>query len=121
MSDAVCEERQSNYKKFRGKCREFCDQAINEDPTLTLVRGHYFCPIWNTDEPHWWTVRQDGTIHDPTALQFPSKGGGIYTPFNGMCECAECGKEFPEADGRFDSNYAFCSGRCNARFVGICI
>ena len=33
------------YKKFRGKCKEVCEEACEKDPSLTLVRGHYFCPI----------------------------------------------------------------------------
>lgn len=108
-----------DYLKFRGKCKEFCEQALLEDPTLTMVRGHYYCPIWNTDEAHWWTVRPDGTIYDPTKAQFASRGLGIYTPFNGMVSCSECGKEIPEEEASFESNYTFCSNRCHSRFVGI--
>lgn len=48
----------SDYMKYRGKCKELCEQAIKDDTTLTLIRGHYFCPIWNKDEPHWWTKKQ---------------------------------------------------------------
>lgn len=107
------------YRTYRGKCREMSEAACKEDPTLTLVRGHYYCPIWNSDEPHWWCVRPDGTIHDPTAAQFPSAGLGIYTPFNGMVSCAECGKEVSEKQARFEGNYAFCSGACLRRFVGL--
>jgi hypothetical protein len=112
-------EIESNYLKFRGKCKELSEEACNTDPTLTLVRGHYFCPIWNREMAHWWTVRTDGTIHDPTKLQFPSAGGGIYTPFNGQVICAHCGKDVPEIDAHFDSNYGFCSVACNMRFVGL--
>lgn len=107
------------YLEFRGRCKEMSEAACSEDTTLTLVRGHYFCPMWNTDEPHWWCVRQDGTILDPSKNQFPSRGLGIYTPFDGRVSCAECGKEIDEDEARFDSNYAFCSTRCNMRFVGL--
>lgn len=109
----------NDYLTFRGKCKEMSEAAVQADPTLTLVRGHYFCPIWNTDEPHWWCAKPDGTIVDPTARQFGSKGHGIYTPFNGQVECAQCGKEVPEKDAYFESNYAFCSSRCFGRFVGL--
>lgn len=108
-----------DYTKYRGKCREMSEALVATDPTLTLVRGHYYCPIWNRDEPHWWCVKPDGTIVDPTAKQFGSKGMGEYTPFNGIVECAECGKKVAEEDAKFDSNYAFCSNRCNGAFVGI--
>jgi hypothetical protein len=109
----------SDYMRFRGKCKELSEAAVAADPSLTLVRGHYFCPIWNTEEPHWWTVRADGSIHDPTARQFPSAGYGIYTPFSGVFDCAQCGKEVPEEEAYCESNYAFCNGECFARFVGV--
>lgn len=109
----------NDYMKLRGKCREMSEQLVAADPSLTLVRGHYFCPIWNSEEPHWWCVKNDGTVVDPTAMQFPSKGMGVYTPFNGAVECAECGKEVAEEQARFDGRYAFCSYRCNGRFVGV--
>jgi len=112
-------EELSNYLKYRGKCKELCEQAIKEDPTLTLVRGHYFCFLWETNEPHWWTVRQDGTIYDPSALQFPDKGQGIYKPFDGYVECSQCGDTILEQDASFNGNYAFCSGDCFCRFVGL--
>lgn len=109
----------SNYLKYRGKCREMSEALVEEDPTLTLVRGHYWCPIWNRDEPHWWCVNLAGEIIDPTKLQFPSAGAGIYTPFNGICTCAECGKEVKEEEADIEGNYAFCSYECHGRFVGI--
>jgi hypothetical protein len=108
-----------DYRRFRGKCKELAEAAVVVDPTLTLTRGHYFCPIWSRNEPHWWTVRVDGSIHDPTVAQFPSNGAGIYTPFDGIVECAECGKEMSEEEAMFHGNYVFCSNLCACRFVGI--
>lgn len=110
---------ETDYMKYRGKCKEFCEAAIKEDPSLTMVRGHYYCPIWNTDEPHWWTVREDGTIHDPTAKQFGSGGQGTYTPFDGTVECSECGKKMKEEEADIEGNYCFCSTKCHMRFVGL--
>lgn len=109
----------SDYLTYRGKCKEMSEAAVLADPTLRLVRGHYYCPLWNRDEPHWWCVKPDGTIVDPTARQFPSKGLGIYTEFGGRIACSECGKEITEAEALLDSNYAFCSSRCYGRFVGV--
>lgn len=110
---------ESDYSKFRGKCKEMSQKACIDDPTLTLVRGHYYCPIWNTREPHWWTVRKDGSIYDPTKSQFPSAGNGEYEPFDGFIECAECGKRIPEEEADIDGNHAFCSYLCHGRFVGV--
>ena len=110
---------QSDYLKYRGKCKELCDAAILADPSLTLVRGHYFDPIWNTEEEHWWTIKKDGTIYDPSVKQFPSKGAGIYTEFDGTVICAECGKTMREEDMQLQGRYPVCSGRCALRLVGL--
>lgn len=115
----IDEESAANYKAFRGRCKELSEAAIVEDPTLTLVRGKYFCPIWNTEEPHWWTVRLDGTINDPSKLQFPSRGQGYYEPFDGFEPCAECGAEVAEKDFVMCGNYICCSNLCCLRLVGL--
>lgn len=107
-----------DYKRFRGKCKPLCEEAVKQDPSLTLVRGHYICPFWG-EMPHWWTIRKDGTVYDPSKAQFPSDGVGEYVPFDGIVYCAECGKEMTEAEAEFESNYAFCSYTCHGRFVGV--
>ena len=109
---------ESDYMKSRGKCKQMSEALIKENPKLRLVRGHYYCPIWG-EQPHWWCEDEYGMVHDPTAKQFPSKGIGEYIEFNGMCYCAECGKEVPEKQADIQGNYAFCSGRCHMRFVGL--
>lgn len=109
----------TDYARFRGKCRQASEALVEADPTLRLVRGWYTCPIWQSREMHWWTVRQDGTIVDPTKDQFPSKGLGEYEEFEGFFECSECGKRVREADAEFASNYVFCSYACHGRFVGV--
>lgn len=114
------DDERTNYLMYRGKCKEFCEAAMAADPTLTLVRGHYYCPSWG-EQPHWWTVRPNGEICDPTAAQFPSKGRGAYVPFNGLIECEECGKTVTEADAQIigNGNHAVCSYACACRFVGL--
>ena len=107
------------YKLYRGRCRELAEAACRDDPTLTLVRGHYFCPIWNSLEQHWWCVKPDGKIVDPTSRQFPSAGLGYYEPFDGMVDCSQCGKAVLEENASIDGRYAFCSDLCHGRFVGI--
>ena len=117
MSQSSAEE--ENYLKYRGKCREMSEEACVQDPSLTLVRGHYYCPLWNRDMAHWWTIRTDGSIYDPSCRQFPSAGRGFYTPCDGMVTCSECGKEMKEEEASFESNYCFCSTQCHMRFVGL--
>ena len=108
-----------DYAKFRGKCREMSEELCRQDPSLRLVRGHYFCPIWNQEDPHWWCVKLDGTIVDPTAAQFPSLGRGLYTPFDGLVTCEECGKHVREEDADIDGGHVFCSYLCHGRCVGV--
>jgi hypothetical protein len=48
------EEIQKDYIEFRGRCKELSEKAVAADPSLTLVRGYYFCPIWCIEEQHWW-------------------------------------------------------------------
>lgn len=110
---------QSNYSKYRGKCKEYCEKAVAENPTLTMVRGYYFDPIWNTEEQHWWTVNPDGEIYDPTVKQFPSNGVGIYTEFDGNITCEECGKIVKEEDGQGIGSFMVCSTSCACRLVGL--
>lgn len=107
-----------DYALFRGKCKEYCEIELKNDPTLKLVRGHYYCPYWGK-QAHWWLIRQDGTIFDPTCRQFPSNGQGEYVEFDGIVHCSECGKEMKEEEAQFESNYCFCSGLCHGKFVGI--
>ncbi len=106
-----------DYTKYRGKCKEMSEALIVDDPTLTLVRGHYMDPAWGK-QPHWWCKKPDGTIVDPTKDQFPSKGCSTYVEFDGTLPCSECGKIMKEQDADFDGNYAFCSYECHGRSVG---
>lgn len=106
----------SGEVRLRGKCREFAEAACADDSTLTLVRGWYCDPTWGRQE-HWWTVRADGTIHDPTSAQFPMGGvAAWYEPFTGLYPCEQCGREVPEADLYQGIT---CSGRCYGRMVGL--
>lgn len=108
---------ESDYEKYRGKCKEMSEALVAIDPTLTLVRGHYYCFAWG-EQPHWWVKTKDGTVIDPTKNQFPSKGAGNYVEFDGIVRCSNCNKTMHEENASFESNYAFCSYECHGRFVG---
>jgi hypothetical protein len=100
---------------LRGKCEEMSKAAVEADPTLRLVRGWYVDPVWGREE-HWWTERPDGSIHDPTAAQFPM--GGVadwYEEFTGTFPCEECGRDFAEVEGYGRC----CSAACFGRMVGV--
>lgn len=107
-----------NYTKYRGKCREMCEALLSKDPSLTLVRGHYYDTEWG-EQQHWWCVDKNGAIVDPTKDQFPSKGLGLYIPFDGICTCENCGKEIREEDAVICGPYPVCSDACAFRLVGL--
>jgi len=109
-----------NYRKYRGKCKELAELEVESNPNLRLVRGFYHCPWWGKQQ-HWWCVKPDGTIVDPTSKQFPSNGIGEYEEFDGTVECDECGSKFAEenVEAKFEGRYAFCSTSCLMRFVGL--
>lgn len=111
---------QTDYKKFRGKCKEMSMAACESDPSLRLVRGHYFCPFTNKEEQHWWCEDQGGNVVDPSKDQFLSRGQGTYTEFSGKVNCAECGKELAEKSAKFYGRYPLCpDSTCILRFVGL--
>ena len=106
---------ESDYLKYRGKCKEMSEALVEADPSMVLRRGHCVCPWWG-EQAHWWCERADGTIVDPTKDQFPSKGAGEYVVFDGRLSCSECGKDVAEKDAIVHGRYAFCSGGCSYRF-----
>lgn len=108
---------ETDYAKYRGKCKEFAEQAVKNEPTLRLVKGWYDCPIWG-EQQHWWAVRPDGTIFDPTKDQFPSKGLGFYKEYKGILRCEYCSKEVKEEDANMVEHHVYCSDRCYARDIG---
>jgi hypothetical protein len=110
---------ESNYLKYRGKCKEYSEKLVESNPDLVLIRGYYYCPIWNKKEQHWWCKDIEGNVVDPTKLQFPSAGCGDYEEFTGIVECSNCGKSLPEEEASFESNYCFCSYKCHGQFIGI--
>ena len=108
----------SDYMTYRGKCKQLSEELVQNDSSLVLVRGYYHYPFWGK-QAHWWTRAPDGTVIDPTVLQFPSKGMGDYEEFDGTVECSNCGKQIAEEDGDYESNYVFCSYTCHGQFVGV--
>lgn len=109
-------DQQSDYLKYRGKCRQMAEQAAREDPSLRVVCGYYICPFWG-EQPHWWTVRPDGSIYDPTSAQFPSKGLGEYILWDGTLECEYCGKKVKPEEVYSYEHHVYCSYTCFGRDI----
>ena len=49
---------ESNYQKYRGKCKEFVDEAVKQDPSLTAIRGYYYDHVWGRQQ-HWWCQKSE--------------------------------------------------------------
>lgn len=109
---------ETDYLEYRGKCKEMAEAAAAQDPTLKVVRGYYHCPLWGK-QAHWWCVRADGTIYDPTVKQFPSKGvGAEYVEYDGTIDCEYCGTTVSEMDKYQIDHHVYCSGECYGHDVG---
>jgi len=84
-----------DYSKAYGKCEKICKEMKEVFPELKLIRGHYYCIVWG-ERQHWWLEAEDGKVIDPTAIQFPSKGTGVYEPWGDKEEptgkCPNCGE-----------------------------
>ena len=109
----------TDYEQYRGKCKEYCEIAIKNDPTLTIIRGYYYCPVWDREEQHWWTKMANGSTYDPTSNQFPSRGAGIYTEFDGNITCEECGLTVQEEHATMVGRFPCCSNNCAMKLVGL--
>lgn len=77
-----------------GQCDAATTAMLAAFPELRRVRGHYYCLVWG-ERSHWWLVAPDGAIVDPTACQFPSRGG-VYEPWSEGADepsgkCPNCG------------------------------
>ena len=100
-----------------GQCSKATLAMVEDFPELQRIRGHYYCLAWG-ERAHWWCVAPDGSIVDPTAMQFPSKGTGEYEPWiegtkepTGMC---------PECGGYCYDGETFCSENCGIAYVAYC-
>lgn len=108
----------SDYLEYRGQCKELAEAAASADPSLQIVRGFYLCPLWGK-QAHWWCVRPNGEIVDPSVRQFPTAGvGAEYVEFDGNIECEFCQKLVPESDAYCYAQHAYCSYECFGHDIG---
>lgn len=108
----------TDYLELRGKCKELAEAASTTDSTLRLVRGYYHCPLWGKQQ-HWWCVKPDGGIVDPSVRQFPTAGlGAEYEEFDGNIECEYCHKQVAENDAYMYAYHAYCSYECFGHDIG---
>jgi len=107
--------------ELRGKCKEFAEKYVTDNPDFRVACGFYYDPLMNSDEEHYWCVNKEtGEIHDPTRKQFPSGGiPSFYREFNGFFSCEQCGKECHHESMIHSGRFHFCSVRCYGRCVGL--
>lgn len=89
-------DRNIDYDEAYGNCQELCVEMMEAFPMLTMVRGHYYCSVWG-ERGHWWLKTDDGEILDPSAVQFPTKGNGVYVEWDESAAeptgtCPNCGE-----------------------------
>lgn len=107
-----------NVAEPYGKCAEVTLAMAEAFPELTRVRGHYYCFAWG-ERTHWWLTTREGTIVDPTASQFPSRGNGEYVELDASAPMptGKC----PNCSGLcYDGGYC-CSDRCGAEYAAYCM
>lgn len=107
------------FEKVYGQCAKYVRQMVTVFPELHVRAGYYFDFQWGMRQ-HWWLETPDGTVIDPTAHQFPSKGRGPYEVLEPgdrpVGICMDCGADVfnkdPETGQRNDSAPNFCNARC---------
>ncbi len=108
----------ANVKEAYGKCAEVTLEMQAAFPDqLERVRGQYHCLIWG-ERDHWWLIDiETGEVVDPTASQFPSKGGEYVEWDESQPEprgkCPNCGGK------NFTRDY-LCSDKCAKEYVAYC-
>lgn len=117
MNQAYADWIAANVTETYGKCHEVSQAMAAAFPELRLVRGHYYCIAWG-ERGHWWLATPDGSIVDPTAAQFPSKGTGEYVEWDDSQpeptgRCPQCGELC------YDGDY-LCSDACHVAYVAYC-
>lgn len=103
----------STFDSAYGQCGKATENMLAQFPELTRVRGHYYCSLWGERE-HWWLLDPQGNIIDPTAIQFPSHGHGVYQILDESLpqptgKCPNCGEYCY-------NNKTCCSERCSTEY-----
>ena len=103
-----------------GECDHYTRVMQEAFPELRRARGFYYCFIWG-ERQHWWLVDPNGSIVDPTAAQFPSRGTCAYRELSDeeverevpIGKCANCG----EPTYRHGYSSDFCSENCGISYI----
>lgn len=99
-----------------GMCRIACEDMRNEFPELVLTAG-FVVP----GGEHFWLTAPDGSVVDPTALQFTRIEE--YRPFKPGDEvqvgrCMNCGWEIYRSVQTLDGpRLSVCSDECNDELI----
>lgn len=89
------------------ECYGFSKALVDAFPELRMERGFYVCKdAWGDEHPteHWWTVDAEGTIIDPSKVQFGNQDGR-YSRYDDhefparIGACPNCGGDIYEGEG----------------------
>lgn len=101
------------------RCDECTSDMAQQFPELQRVRGHYVDLLTRVEHQHWWLVTPNEHIVDPTRLQFPDGGNGIYLPLREQDEpcgrCLNCGEAIYMTD-EDKVSFDLCSKNCEVEF-----
>jgi hypothetical protein len=104
----------------RGECGPATARMLLAFPELERICGFYRDPVLGHDYQHFWLEAPDGSVVDPTGIQFPAftSGEGSYHRFESapLARCMHCGA--PIFDGSRDG--AFCRSSCAKQFAATC-
>lgn len=104
----------------RAQCLQFSERLQKKFPHLKLEKGWYVTTDGEDDYPteHWWTVDVDGTIVDPSKIQFHDQNGR-YSPYDDhefkamIGRCPNCGNDIYEGEG----SGGLCSDECESSYA----
>lgn len=104
------------FESAYGQCARATQSMVVVFPELRRVCGHFY-DLRIGEREHWWCVAPDGTIVDPTLIQFPSGRLGAYVELDPneprpTGKCPNCGEYI--YDGRYVHE------RCEAEYVAYC-
>ena len=100
----------------KNQCEKATIAMMKEFPELIRVRGHVIDGFAYKHE-HWWLIDKEGSIVDPTAIQFSGILG--YLPLDEsqpqpMGKCRECGDYvYPNPEGMTE----LCSKKCSKAYM----
>ena len=114
----IDENAPKDARTARGRCGVETRAMCAAFPELRAAGGYYYGAMEHPSQ-HWWCVAPDGTIVDPTAIQFLDRGAGCYDEIppedHPRGKCMDCGDmTFDRESGGAPNAHVptFCGAAC---------